>query len=108
MNEGDRFVDRKERRRIIPYSDMHYSRLEKQGSVPLRIHIGPNRVAWSFRELMDWLETKKAERTAVESGARAEEARKEARAKSWVDRFVDEDDDNERGGEDERNASAKK
>jgi len=58
----ERLIDRKERRELIPYSETHYSRLEKQGRVPARISIGDSRVAWSLTECLEWVEQKKAER----------------------------------------------
>ena len=61
---GDRIVDRQERRGIIPYSDMHYSRLEKLKLVPVRIRLGAGRVGWSYRELCEWVEKKKSERNS--------------------------------------------
>ena len=68
--EGDRLVDRKERRRIIPYSDMHYGRLEKRGLVPARIKLSPNgRVAWRLSELLAYVQQKTAERDAKASEA---------------------------------------
>ena len=60
--EYDRIVSAKERRQIIPYSDMHISRLEKSGRFPNRIRLGDNRVGWSLRELQEWIEARKMER----------------------------------------------
>ena len=59
----DRIVPAKERRQLIPYSDMHIWRLEKAGLFPKRIRLGENRVGWSFRELQEWISARKAERT---------------------------------------------
>ena len=61
----DRFVSAKERRAMIPFSDMHYSRKEKEGLVPARIRIGPNRVVWRLSELLAYIEKKTAERDAA-------------------------------------------
>jgi len=58
----DRIVPAKERRKIIPYIDMHVWRLEKAGLFPKRIRLGANRVGWSLSELQDWIAAKKAER----------------------------------------------
>ena len=57
---GDRIVSAKERRRIVPYSDMHVSRLEKKGEFPRRVRLGANRVGWSYFELQQYIEDKKA------------------------------------------------
>ena len=54
----DRLVSAKERRTIIPYSDMQVLRLEKDEKFPRRIRIGPNRVAWRLSELLAWIEEK--------------------------------------------------
>ena len=58
----DRIVSAKERRRLIPYSDMHIWRMERAGTFPKRIKLGPHRVGWSLRELLEWIEARKAER----------------------------------------------
>lgn len=56
---SDRFIDKKELRKIVPYSDSHVARLEKEGLFPRRVRIGPCRVAWSFLEVQTWIEEKK-------------------------------------------------
>lgn len=61
-NTSDRIIMASERRALVPYSDMHIWRLEKAGKFPRRIHLGPNRVCWSEREILDWIEDRKAER----------------------------------------------
>lgn len=61
--ECDRIVSAKERRILIPYSDMHVWRLEQAGQFPKRVRLGPNRVGWSERELQQWITARKAERT---------------------------------------------
>jgi prophage regulatory protein len=57
-----RIIMASERRDLIPYSDMHISRMEKAGTFPKRIKLGPNRVGWSLSEVLDWIEARKAER----------------------------------------------
>ena len=59
---SDRIVPAKERRQLIPYSDMHIWRLEKVGQFPKRIRLGENRVGWSFQELQEWIAARKLER----------------------------------------------
>ena len=58
----DRIITSKERRELVPYSDMHIWRLERAGQFPLRIHLGANRVGWSLAEVEEWIEAKKANR----------------------------------------------
>ena len=57
----DRIVDAKERRKIIPYSDVHVGRLERDGRFPKRIHLGPHRVGWRLSALMNWIEARERE-----------------------------------------------
>ncbi|MEX2453208.1 MAG: AlpA family phage regulatory protein [Rhodospirillaceae bacterium] len=60
--EPDRILSAKKRRELVPYSDMHIWRLEKAGQFPRRIRLGANRVGWSEREVLDWIEQRKAAR----------------------------------------------
>jgi prophage regulatory protein len=62
--DADRLIMLPELRRIVPYSPMHFWRLERQGRFPLRVKVGPNRVAWSLQEVLAWMELRKAERDA--------------------------------------------
>jgi prophage regulatory protein len=59
---SDRIVSAKERRDLVPYSDMHVWRLEKTGEFPQRIRLGANRVGWSLNELDTYIEEKKRAR----------------------------------------------
>ena len=61
----DRIILASERRNYVPYSDMHIWRMEKAGTFPKRIKLGPNRVGWSFFEINEWIEARKLERTAA-------------------------------------------
>ena len=58
----DRIIAAAERRRLIPFSDMQIWRMEKAGTFPQRIRLGPNRVGWSLHEAKDWIKARKAER----------------------------------------------
>ncbi len=60
----DRIISADERRRLVPYSDMHIWRLERDGLFPKRIQLakGKGRVGWSFREIQEWIDQKKATR----------------------------------------------
>ena len=62
LPDQDRIVSAKERRELIPYSDMHVWRLEKAGQFPKRIKLGASRVGWSLRELDQWITDRKSER----------------------------------------------
>ena len=61
----DRIVSARERRELIPYSDMHVWRLEKAGQFPKRIKLGANRVGWSLRELDQCITDRKSERDSA-------------------------------------------
>lgn len=60
--DTDRIISAGERRRLVPYSDMHIWRLEREGRFPRRIRLGANRVGWSLQEVHDWIESRKSER----------------------------------------------
>ncbi len=62
--QPDRIISAKERRALVPYSDMHVWRLERAGRFPRRIRLGANRVGWSLREVAGWIESRKADREA--------------------------------------------
>ena len=57
---SDTFVDRHGLKRLVPYSRSHVDRLEKAGQFPKRIKIGPGRIVWSSREVLDWIESKRS------------------------------------------------
>jgi prophage regulatory protein len=50
---------------LVPYSKMHIDRLEKEGSFPKRIKLGPGRVIWRQSEIMAWLESKRQPKAAA-------------------------------------------
>lgn len=58
----DRLLTGQELQALIPYSRTHIHRLEKAGCFPPRVQIGPNRVAWSQKEVERWIEDRKNER----------------------------------------------
>ncbi|MGF1475939.1 MAG: helix-turn-helix transcriptional regulator [Geminicoccaceae bacterium] len=60
-SSGDRIIDRHERRRLVPYSDVQVWRMEKAGTFPRRVKLGPGRVGWSFNEIQAWIEARLAE-----------------------------------------------
>ena len=49
-----------ERRRRVPFSDMHIWRLEQAGKFPKRIKFGERRVGWDLDEIIAWIEDRKA------------------------------------------------
>ena len=42
----------------VSYSLQQIGRLEAAGKFPKRIRLGPHRVGWSFREILDWMQSK--------------------------------------------------
>ena len=63
LADCDRIVSSEERRHLVPYSDMHIWRLERAGKFPRRLRLGPNKVGWSLREIEEWIEERKEERS---------------------------------------------
>jgi prophage regulatory protein len=57
-----RIISAAERRRLLPFSDMHIWRLEKAGKFPKRIKLGEHRVGWDLDEVIAWIEDRKARR----------------------------------------------
>ena len=90
LSAGDRIVSSKERRHLIPYSDMHVWRMEQAGRFPKRIRLGGNqgnRIGWSYRELQEWIAARKNERdnageadASLRSGTSEADAAREADA----------------------------
>lgn len=62
IQNHDRIITAKERREMIPYSDMHIWRMENDGKFPKRLHLGPKRIGWSYNEVHQWIDDRKAER----------------------------------------------
>ncbi len=62
-----RIITKKELLEIVPYSAQHILRLEKKGSFPRRIVIGPRRVGWRLSDVERWL----GERMEAGASARA-------------------------------------
>ncbi len=72
----NRLINRKELRTLVPYSDSQIYRMEKAGRFPARIRLGEGRVAWSLREVLEWIECKRQGRvwTARASSGQAAHA----------------------------------
>jgi prophage regulatory protein len=65
LRRPDRIMSAAERRKLVPYSDMHIWRLERGGKFPKRVRVGANRVGWSEAEVMFWIEARKTERATA-------------------------------------------
>lgn len=51
-----RIISKRQLKELVLYSPQHVARLEKAGTFPKRVHIGPNRVGWVEEEILDWLQ----------------------------------------------------
>lgn len=51
-------LDAKAVAHCVTYSEQQLTRLEAAGIFPKRVHIGPRRVGWVFREILDWMQSK--------------------------------------------------
>ena len=59
FNLGDivmRILSKRQLKELVLYSPQHIARLEKAGSFPKRVQLGPNRVGWVEDEVLDWLQ----------------------------------------------------
>ena len=52
-----------ELKELVLYSPQHIARLEKADKFPKRVQLGPNRVGWVEREVLDWLEERLRQRS---------------------------------------------
>ncbi len=50
-----RILSKRQLKELVLYSPQHIARLEKAGTFPKRVQIGPNRVGWIEAEVLDWL-----------------------------------------------------
>lgn len=57
-----RIIGSAERRRLVPYSDVHIWRLEQAGLFPQRIKLGERRVGWDLNEVLEWIDLRKSRR----------------------------------------------
>ena len=51
-----RILSKRQLKEMVLYSPQHVARLEKAGTFPQRIQLGPNRVGWVEDEVLDWLQ----------------------------------------------------
>ncbi len=57
-------IDLRQVLEAVPYSRAHLYRLEKAGSFPKRVKLGPNRVGWVKEEVTSWLAARIEARSA--------------------------------------------
>lgn len=53
-----RILSKRQLKELVLYTPQHIARLEKAGSFPMRVNLGPNRVGWVEQEVLDWLQEK--------------------------------------------------
>ena len=53
-----RILSKRQVQELVLYSPQHIARLEKAGTFPKRVQLGPNRVGWVEDEILDWLQTR--------------------------------------------------
>jgi len=51
-----RILSKRQLKELVLYSPQHVARLEKAGTFPQRIQLGPNRVGWVEDEVLNWLQ----------------------------------------------------
>ncbi|MBR1250006.1 AlpA family phage regulatory protein [Bradyrhizobium sp. AUGA SZCCT0169] len=60
---GDqRIIGSAELRKLVPFSDAHFWRLERSGGFPRRIKLGTHRIGWDLNEVLDWIDARKSQR----------------------------------------------
>ena len=57
-----RILSKRQLKELVLYSPQHVARLEKAGQFPKRVQLGPNRVGWVEREVLDWLDERLSNR----------------------------------------------
>lgn len=50
-----RILSKRQLKELVLYSSQHIARLERAGSFPKRVKLGPCRVGWIENEVLDWL-----------------------------------------------------
>ena len=53
-----RIISKRQLKELVLYSPQHVARLEKAGQFPKRVQLGPNRVGWIEKEILDWLQSR--------------------------------------------------
>jgi prophage regulatory protein len=65
FNHGEivmRILSKRQLKELVLYSPQHIARLEKAGTFPKRLQLGPNRVGWVESEVLEWLKVRMAAR----------------------------------------------
>ena len=57
QDQQDRLIAERERRQITGVSRAHRWRMERAGTFPLRLSLGPKTVRWRLREVLGWMDT---------------------------------------------------
>lgn len=58
----DKILGSKELEELVLYSPMQIRRMERAGTFPRRVKLGPKRVGWSENEVQAWITERKRER----------------------------------------------
>ena len=53
-----KILSKRQLKELVLYSPQHIAHLEKAGTFPKRVTLGPNRVGWVESEVLDWLQAK--------------------------------------------------
>ena len=69
MESPNRFVTARDIKALTTLSKPSVDRYERRGDFPKRIRLSYSRVVWRYGEVMDWLDTKAAERDEPAGGA---------------------------------------
>lgn len=62
LSFDDRLVKEAERKQITQVSRTQAWRLEREGKFPKRMKLSSNSIAWSYKELKDWVTSRQLER----------------------------------------------
>ena len=65
-----RILSKRQLKELVLYSPQHVARLEAAGKFPKRVQIGPCRVGWIEREVLDWLQARIQRREQAQTSSR--------------------------------------
>ena len=60
-----RILSKRQFKEMVFYSPQHVTHREKAGLFHKRVQLGPNRVGWVEREVLDWLKERLAQREVL-------------------------------------------